>query len=484
MEHLKKIIFIGWLVFPFLGSTQIYFYNKYTSNNPFDKGNGITQLPDSSYAVTGSSGGFNSSSSQAYLMLLDSLGNRLWTKDYGGWNDDIGVRVIHLPGEGFFIAGYTGSTNEGDYDFVVYKTDEQGELLWQKKYGGTNWEILHDAKLLSDGGLILVGESEGPTTDGKDIFLVRTDALGDTIWTKTLSTPENDVVYAVDTVGTQRFLVGGDMGNVNDVTGTLISFQYDGTHEWQQFYDQDGRTTVRDIMVFNNKIYIAGGLYSSPQQYDRWIARMDSDGNQEDYLTNTYQSSSLVSTFTIRNWYSLYFGFYSDAPDLNTYQGSIDAFVLKFGTGFYYKNFSASFSYIGKDILNQMIVTNDGGIAIVGTSSDGEDGEANPLGTNVMVIKLGPADEYTYIANVGNDLVATEMEQIAELPIYPNPTHGSIHIPEKVRGLSYQLIDFQGKSMKEGKLQSTLSLEDLDVGLYFLKVRDEQQSWNAKVIKK
>ena len=484
MEYLKKIIFIGLLVFPFIGNAQIYFYNKYTSDNPFNEGNGIAQLPDSSYAVTGTSGGFNANSSQAYLMLLDSLGNRLWTKDYGGWGDDIGVRVIHLPGEGFFVAGYTGSTAEGDYDFVVYKTDEQGTLLWEKRYGGNNWEILHDAELLTDGGLILVGETEGSTTDGVDIFMVRTDDQGDTLWTKTLSTPEDDVAYAVDTIGTQRFLIGGDMGDGTAVTGTLISFQYDGTQEWQKFYDQDGVTTIRDIMAFNNNFYVAGGLYSSQQQHDRWIARMDVNGDQVNYLTNTYQASSLITTFTIRNWYSLYFGFMSDALDLNTYQGSIDAFVLKFGTGFYYKNFSASFSYTGKDILNQIVVTNDGGIIIVGTSSDGEDGEAQPLGTNVMVIKLGPGDEYTYIANVGNDLVAIDNEQISELPIYPNPTQNSVHIPERVWGLPYRLIDFQGKNMKEGKLQSTLSLQDLDAGMYFLKVSGKEQSWNAKIIKK
>lgn len=484
MEILKKIIVIGLCMLPFIGTSQIFFYNKYRSDTPFDSGNGLTQLPDSSYAITGSSGGFNGNSSQAYLMLLDSLGNRIWTKNYGGWGEDVGVRVIHLPGDGFFIAGYTGSTAEGDFDFVVYKTDEQGELQWEKKYGGSNWEILHDAHLLSDGGLILVGETEGPTTDGADIYMVRTDALGDTLWTKTLSTPEDDGAFAVDIIGSNKFIVGGDMGNGVEAMGMMMVYNYDGTQDWQKFYDQDGVSRGRDIVIYNNFIYMAGSIYDNQPQENRWIVVTDMDGNYVDKFTKTNLGVATITAFTIRDGVSLYYNLMSGASDLNPYPGGVDAFVLRLDAGFNFKQFGANFSYNGDDILNQFIVTNDGGIAIVGTASDAADGELSHLGTDVMVIKIGPNDEYASIANIGNDLVALEKEQVSELPIYPNPTEKNIQIPNKVLGLPYQIVDFQGKNVKEGKLKSTLSLEELDSGLYFLKVIGKDQSWNAKVIKK
>src|SRR5690554_2628720 len=146
METLKRIFLVIIVCLPFMGESQIYFKKRFTSG-PFDQGNGLTQLPDSSYAITGTSGGFNNESGEAFLMITDSLGNQKWTKHYGGTGDDIGVRVIHVPGDGFFIAGYTGSTVLGDFDFVVYKTDEQGVLEWEKRYGNENWDVLHDAKL-------------------------------------------------------------------------------------------------------------------------------------------------------------------------------------------------------------------------------------------------------------------------------------------------------------------------------------------------
>lgn len=483
MEILKKIIFIGLCVLPFMGTTQIYFYNKYRSDSPFDTGNGIAQLPNSSYVVTGSSGGFDDNSSQAYLMLTDSLGNQLWTKDYGGWGDDIGVRVIYLPGDGFFIAGYTGSTNHGDYDFVVFKTNEQGDLQWKKEYGGPNWEILHDAKLLSDGGLILVGQTEGATTDGVDIYMVRTDALGDTLWTKTVSTPEDDIAYAVDTLSSDKFVIGGDMGDGGVVNAMLTAYQNDGTQEWQKFYDQDGIAMVRDIIVYGGEIYLAGGLYDSQPQYNRWLAKTDMDGNYIYDYTEANQSDALITAITIRDAGGLFFSFITDALDFSPFDDGVDAYVNKFGTNFYYNYFSASYSNIGDDIINQLIVTNDGGIALVGTSTDAEDGESSHLGTDLMIAKIGPNDEYIDSANVGIDLVAVEKEQISDLPIYPNPTMNSIHIPDNVLGLPYQIVDFQGKTVKKGRLESTLSLKQLDSGLYILKVIGKEQSWNAKVIK-
>src|SRR5690554_1200633 len=212
MEILRNIIIFCFVAVSVSAQGQNAFYKKYASS-VFDSGNGVVQLPDSSYAITGSSGAFDAYSSQAYLMFTDKGGNQLLTKSYGGDGDDIGVRVMHIPNEGFFIAGYTNSTIGGDYDFVLYKTDEQGNLLWEKHYGTENWEKLNDAILLPDGGVVLVGQTEGLTTQLIDIFMVRTDAMGDTLWTKTLATPENDIAYALDTISANAFILAGDHGN-------------------------------------------------------------------------------------------------------------------------------------------------------------------------------------------------------------------------------------------------------------------------------
>jgi len=481
MENLKRIILVLIFVIPVFGSAQISFYKKFTSG-PFDQGNGLTQLPDSSYAITGSSGGFDENSGQAFLMLLDSMGNHLWTKDYGGSGDDIGVRVIHLPGDGFFIAGYTGSTSAGDFDFVVYKTDELGDLIWKKTYGGSNWERLRDAKLLADGGLILVGQTEGPTSDGVDMFLVRTDALGDTIWTKTIQTPNDDIAYAVDTLSSTQFVIGGDLGDAGVLKGMIAGYHIDGTQEWLEFYDQIGATTIRDVAVFENEIFLVGGIYNTVQgYYDCLYAKGSIVGVYDNHFQNDYGGSSMISAITIRDIASVYLALESNGTSLNPFPGGNDVFTLRFNIYGHFFGFSMGFSAYDNDEINQMIVANDGGIVLVGTVSDQE--LSFSLGTDIMVARIGPGDEVTAVADTGVDFVGLEQEKITILAVHPNPTSDLVRFPEKVQGSNYQLLNFQGQTVKKGKIESSISLLDLTPGIYMMRIAGENQVWTSKIIK-
>nr|WP_299200913.1 T9SS type A sorting domain-containing protein [uncultured Brumimicrobium sp.] len=482
MENLRKIILLLIFVTPFIGVAQIPFFKKFTSG-PFDQGNGITQLPDSSYAVTGASGGFDENSGQAYLMLIDSVGNHLWTKNYGGTGDDVGVRVIHVPGDGFFIAGYTSSTPNADFDFVLYKTDETGELQWEKRYGGSDWEKLHDAKLLADGGLILVGQTEGLSTDGVDMFLVRTDALGDTLWTKTIQSPEDDVAYAVDTISSTRIVVGGDMGDGGVLKGMLASFNVDGTQEWIKFFDQSGITRVRNIVVFEGHVFLFGGLYNSDQsRIDRWLGKGDFNGDYVGHWTHPYQEDAMVTAGTIRDAFSVYLGFQTKSPELNPFQNGNDVFTMKFGANLVYIGASQNFSAVDEDIIHQMITANDGGIVLVGTVSD--DGVNPSLGTDIMVARIGPGDEVVVSPDTGLDFVSLQEEKKSILTVFPNPTEDLIYFSDNVIGMHYEILNFQGQVVLEGVIESTVSLHDLNSGIYVIKVQDQDQLWTGKIIKR
>src|SRR5690554_1358203 len=481
MENLKKITLILFCVLPFFGSTQNAFYKKYTTG-PFDQGNGLTQLSNSNYAITGSSGGFDNNSGQAFLMLVDTLGNHLWTKDYGGSGDDIGVRVIHVPGDGFFIAGYTGSTLGGDFDFVVYKTDEEGELIWEKTYGGPNWERLYDAKLLADGGLILVGHTEGSTTDGIDMFLVRTDALGDTVWTKTIQTPNDDVAYAVDLLSSTQFVVGGDLGDAGVLKGMIAGFHIDGTQEWLEFYDQSSITTVRDVEVFDNEIFIVGGIYNEAEDYfDMWYAKGSNTGFYYAHFKDNYDGASMNTAIAIREMYGVYIAMRSHGEVLNPFAGGDDAFTLKFDTYTNYNGAGRAFSAFDDDAINKMTVADDGGIVLVGSICVLE--QSHSLGTDVMIARIGPNDEAIANADTGLDFVGLSQEKIAILAVHPNPTSDVVNFPEKVQGMNYQILDFKGQVLMRGELGPTLSLLDLTPGMYMVKIEGEKQIWTSKVVK-
>lgn len=482
MEILRKIVLVCICSFPFLGISQITFYKKFTSG-PFDQGNGIAQMPDSSYVITGTSAGFNNDSGQAFLMMTDSLGNQKWTKSYGGVGEDIGVRVIHVPGDGFFIAGYTGSTAQGDFDFIVFKTDLSGNLQWEKTYGGSDWDVLHDAALLDDGGLILVGETEGLLSQGKDIFMVRTDAAGNEVWTKTIQTQQDDRATAVEVLSATEFVIGGNIGDFGLSKGMLSSYHIDGTEIWIEILDQAGVTVVNDIAVNQGLIFAAGYLeHLTDNKNDFWYAYVDFNGvyvGQNFY--QGYQDGGYYNAIAVSDNNGVYLGMMSKSPEVNPFPGGVDAFLQRYSLSDIYES-GYPLGAFDDDFINQIIITNDGGAALVGTASDND--VALSLGTNVLIFKFGPNDETPSGPDLGLDLVSLTTQEKKVISVYPNPTSAFINIPSELEHKPFEISNIQGKVVKSGNVTPIISMDELDTGIYFLQINDDNQIWSAKIIKR
>jgi hypothetical protein len=100
----------------------------------------------------------------------------LWSKTYGGTDDDIGYSVVQTSDGGYAIAGYTVGASPGDAYLV--KTDESGTMLWSKTYGGTGNDIGYSVVQTSDGGYAIAGSTNSFGADGYDVYLVKTDVNG------------------------------------------------------------------------------------------------------------------------------------------------------------------------------------------------------------------------------------------------------------------------------------------------------------------
>ncbi len=183
MQVLRFLLFLTSFFSLFDLNGQISFYKLY-SNNGYDAGEGIVQLEDSSYVICGSSSSFTEGPSQAFILHVDSVGNHLWSKHYGGPELESARRVLYKKNVGYYLAGFTNSFGSGAYDFFLVKTDLQGELIWQKTYGGAEWEKVNDAALTKDTGVMMVGETNSTNGNATDVFIVRTNSFGDTLWTK------------------------------------------------------------------------------------------------------------------------------------------------------------------------------------------------------------------------------------------------------------------------------------------------------------
>ena len=99
-----------------------------------------------------------SGDTDAWLLKLDSEGNMMWQKTYGGTGFDSAYSVQQTsPDGGYIVAGQTYSSGAGDQDIWLLKLTANGDIVWQKTYGGGAWDFANFVQQTSDGGYIVAG---------------------------------------------------------------------------------------------------------------------------------------------------------------------------------------------------------------------------------------------------------------------------------------------------------------------------------------
>jgi len=184
-----------------------------------DGGYGITRTSDGGYIITG-----RYNWSDLWLLKVDALGDTIWTKVIGGTNYDEGISVIETEDKGFIISGSTSSYGAGELDVYVVKTDSLGNFEWQKTYGGTGYD--EGRRILKrDNGYFVMGNTDSGIAGEFNYFVIWTNESGDTVQTRTYGDAGEDRCYDVINDGQEYFLIAGsDFNNatLNDASLLLI----------------------------------------------------------------------------------------------------------------------------------------------------------------------------------------------------------------------------------------------------------------------
>ena len=109
------------------------------------------------------------------LIRTDAQGEVLWSKVYGGTSADGAYSLQPTFDGGFVVAAHTSSYGEGQHEIYLLRIDADGEVLWTKTYGNTGGDFLRAVDLTPDQGFIMVGETFSFGAGNADIYVVRTD---------------------------------------------------------------------------------------------------------------------------------------------------------------------------------------------------------------------------------------------------------------------------------------------------------------------
>jgi len=248
-----------------------------------DEGGSVQQTTDGGYIITGYTYPPSAWSGDVYLIKTDSSGDTLWTRTYGGSEHDGGNSVQQTTDGGYIIAGSTFSFGSGTPNYAnVYliKTDAQGDTLWTRTHGGPGSDHGFSVQQTSDSGYIITGRTFG--TGGVDVYLVKTDAQGDTLWTRTYGGPDYEEGYSVQQTADGCYIVVGYTGPylVGNHAVYLIKTGASGDTIWTRTYGGPGSDQGFSVRQTSDSGYIIAGytLSFGAGSYDVFLIKTDSNG--------------------------------------------------------------------------------------------------------------------------------------------------------------------------------------------------------------
>ncbi|MCC6026464.1 MAG: S-layer homology domain-containing protein, partial [Caldimicrobium sp.] len=157
-----------------------------------DAANSIQQTSDGGYIVAGWTESFGQGKRDVWVLKLDKDGNIQWQKTYGGAEEDVANSIQQTSDGGYIVAGWTESFGQGKKDVWVLKLDANGNVQWQKTYGGAGEDVANSIQQTSDGGYIVVGWTDSFGQGKKDVWVLKLDANGNVQWQKTYGGAEED----------------------------------------------------------------------------------------------------------------------------------------------------------------------------------------------------------------------------------------------------------------------------------------------------
>ncbi|PMQ02381.1 MAG: hypothetical protein CBR30_01695 [Dictyoglomus sp. NZ13-RE01] len=254
-----------------------------------DEANSIQQTSDGGYIVAGYTSSFGAGGRDVYILKLDANGNLVWQKTFGGSGWDEAYSIQQTSDSGYIVAGYTESFGDSDEDVYILKIDENGELVWEKIFGGKYYDVVSSIQQTSDGGYIVAGYTKSFGAGGRDVYILKLDANGELVWQKTFGGWGGDEARSIQQTSDGGYIVAGYTTSFGARGSDVYILKLDANGElvWQKNFGGDSSDGAFAIQQTSDGGYIVAGNTESfgAGKSDVYILKLDADGNTGPYPT-------------------------------------------------------------------------------------------------------------------------------------------------------------------------------------------------------
>jgi hypothetical protein len=175
----------------------------------------VKQTTDGGYIIIGEVGpNSNNMNDNAFMVKTDSNGHTLWSNTFGGSGIDFaeGHSIEQTTDGGYIYTGYASDTGATSVNFLLVKTDDLGNIIWWKKYLGSFYQAAaFNVQQTTDGGYIIGGVSV-EWTGSYDLFIIKTNDVGDTTWTRQIDNGEEGFGSIIQTTS-GKYIVSSSTRN-------------------------------------------------------------------------------------------------------------------------------------------------------------------------------------------------------------------------------------------------------------------------------
>ncbi len=244
----------------------------------------------------------------SFSLLVVKASSEIWIQTYGGKGYTEGhfpiffarTSLVETPEGGYAIASSTNSYGAGEFDFLLIKTDFNGNMLWNKTYGGPEHERASSLVVTSDGGFAIAGSTYTFDEASPDFWLVKTDANGNMEWNKTIGGNREDYAYSMVQTSDGGYALAGITHSFGYYAGWLVKTDSNGNEEWNQTYGGEGDDWISSIVECSDGGFAAVGTIVTSDMASPffWLVKTDALGNEEwnqTYGREEYQQATAGS---------------------------------------------------------------------------------------------------------------------------------------------------------------------------------------------
>lgn len=526
------------LLFSFLLSNFAYaqfnFQRLYGGVN-HERGQTLLETYNNRYLFNGATTSHGQGSADAIMIKTDNAGLTLWSKVYGETDFDNSEFAIETADRGYLGIGRTTTPGTSGTDAWVFKVDSNGVLLWSKTYGnnGLNDGFVQGIPAL-DGGFTFIGNSRSLGAGSDDVFLVHTDAGGDTIFTRSFGSVESESgIGIIQTANGDYVICGRQQTFPNGIPrsdGLIIRTDFNGNMLWSKLYGDslwEEFEAVRELP--NGNLVIAGSTTSFGQgNYDVLVVQTDNVGTlisdfaygggnidaAYDLILNPDQSLVLSGYTEGLGYGHRMLG--NDSTNIFLMKVQLDGtldWMMTYGDGLIDEAYrcakTSDGGYMVSGYTNDYTPADSSQMLFIKTDTMGLTGcheiLALPIYSSVLMpdtlsgfmqsagVNIASVNTIEATVNTANNdacLYAnvTEGDLASSFSVYPNPFTNEIHIDlNGLEATSITLFAADGKLIANKILKNETKIlfntSDISAGIYFLKVQTSTGTQMVKLIK-